>query len=313
MEITSSFGRVVVLRALTILALAGAFSAVVPACSGSDGGPSGSGCAIGGDKCAYGCTANIGCTECVSDADCSDSGKPACALGKCQECGPGAGCGAAEACFPRDFKCQAQCATDSDCPGDAPICLADSGVCVGCQGDADCAGDSGNPICDPTRSQCSECGSPADCGAAAPVCDRNDGKCHECLVDSDCTLPRACGVDRKCHLACSSNVDCDDAGKPFCDLAERDCVECLGNQDCGAAAPICSDRKCAECGVDADCRDPAAAICKGEDCVECAADPDCSDPTRPLCKGDVCVACDKDKDCNDPAFPKCSSQQCVAP
>lgn len=309
----TSFGRALALRAFTLLALAGTVSALVSACSSNDSGPSNSGCAIGGNKCRYGCTENIGCTECVSNADCGNSGKGACVLGKCQECGPSAACAAGEACFPKDFKCQAQCSADSDCPGDAPICLTASGICVGCQGDVDCASDKANPICDPTRAQCSQCASPADCGAAAPVCDLNDGKCHECLIDSDCAAPRACGVDRKCHSACRFDADCDDAKKPFCELGERECVECLGNKDCGAAAPICNKGKCAECAGDADCSDPTAAFCKGEHCVACVSNEDCPNPALPLCKGDTCVACEKDKDCPDPMFPKCSKQQCVAP
>lgn len=132
----------------------------------------------------------------VSNADCNDTGKPACVLGKCRECGPDASCGAAQACFPRNSKCEARCSSDGDCPGDAPICIAEIGACVGCQTDADCASTPGTPICEPTRAQCSECESNADCGAAAPACDLNDGKCHECLIDANCPLSALCGQDR---------------------------------------------------------------------------------------------------------------------
>src|SRR5882672_9077660 len=179
--------RSVVSRALAFALLAAVLAALSSACSGGSSSAGGaSGCAVGGNKCVYGCTANLGCTNCVSNADCKDGGKPACVLGQCRECGPGAGCGAGQACFPRDSKCQTSCAADADCPGDAPLCVTGSGVCVGCQVAADCAASPGKPICDPTRAQCSECASVADCGAASPVCDLNDGTCHECLVDTDC-------------------------------------------------------------------------------------------------------------------------------
>jgi len=247
------------------------------------------GCGIGGLKCDHGCTPSLGCTECVSDAECTDPGKPACVLGKCRECGPEASCGAAQACFPRDAKCETRCEIDGDCPGDAPICLTDSGVCVGCRTSDDCSS-TGAPICEPVRAQCAECASSADCGAANPACDLNDGKCHECLVDADCAPPTVCGVDRKCHRVCSSNADCNDDGKPFCNPESRDCVACLSSAHCGASEPLCDNFKC----------------------VECAGSADCVDPSKPVCKGEVCVQCDKDDDCADPDFPKCSSQECVA-
>lgn len=290
MQSARPWSRGAAARVLALCSTAFVLALLAPACGGGNSNGGGSGCTLGGAKCAYGCTAGLGCTNCVADADCKDSGKPACVLGQCQQCGPTKDCGAAQACFPKDSKCHARCTTDTDCPGDAPICLTDSGTCVGCQGDVDCAASKGTPLCSAARAQCAECASPADCGARAPACDLNDGSCHECLVDADCGTPRACGADRKCHLACSADNDCDDLKKPFCDLSSRDCVACLGNQDCGSAAPFC----------------------KGDQCVACAADSDCADPGLPICKGDVCVQCDKDQDCLDPAFPTCSKQLCTA-
>ena len=298
---------------LGILLWAGTLSVGLLSSCDSDDGDDGAraSCGIDGKKCEYGCTPGLGCTECVSDADCDDSGKPACVLGKCRECGPESKCGAAEACFPQDYKCESRCASDGDCPGDAGICLAASGTCVGCQTDADCAATPGTPLCEPTRAQCSECKSNADCGAAAPACDLNDGKCHECLVDADCPASALCSVDRKCHHACTSNANCDDPGKPFCELASKDCVACLVNLDCGQAEPVCHDDKCVQCAVNTDCVNPAMSVCEGHKCQGCAADTDCSDPL-PACKGGICVQCRKDDDCADPAFPHCSAEHCIA-
>lgn len=272
----------------------------------------GPGCNIGGTKCAAGCTPSLGCIQCATNLDCKDAGKPVCVLGKCQECGVPADCGAGKSCFPEEFKCNPVCSTNQDCPGDSPICKVDTGTCVGCVTSADCAGVKDNPVCEPSRAQCSECASNADCGVASPACDLNDGKCHECLVDTDCKAPSLCGADRKCHFACISNADCADANKPLCDPGGKDCVQCLLNTDCGAAAPACNaGHKCVECVVNADCKAPAAPVCQGEKCVGCASAADCVDPLKPVCKGGECIQCDKDGDCKDPNFPKCNGQMCV--
>jgi hypothetical protein len=298
---------------ILILLGAGMFSTgLVTSCGGNDGDDARASCGIAGTKCDYGCTPSLGCTECVSNADCSDAGKPACVLGKCRECGPEVSCSAAQACFPRDSKCEARCASDGDCPGDAPICMTEAGACVGCRTDADCASTSGTPICEPIRAQCSECASNADCGAAAPACDLNDGKCHECLIDANCPLSSLCGEDRKCHRACTSNASCDDPSKPFCDLTSKDCVACLVNSDCGEAEPVCHDDKCVQCTVDADCTSPATPVCGGDKCQGCVVDADCTNPALPVCKDDVCVQCHKDDDCTDPEFPHCADEECVA-
>jgi len=273
-----------------ILLLAGMLSlALFPSC-GSDDGASGTSCGIGGTKCDYGCLPNLGCAECASNEDCSEPGKPACMLGKCRECGSQVSCGSANACYPKDFKCDTRCTGDGDCPGDAAFCVAESGACVGCQVDSDCAATPKTPICEPTRAQCSECRSDRDCGAAAPACDLNDGKCHECLVDANCPRSTLCGVDRKCHSACVSNADCSEPGKPFCEPASKDCVACLVDANCPQAEPVCSSGKCQACLIDGDCTDPTLPICKGDTCVQCDKDDDCTDPDLPTCSGHECTS-----------------------
>jgi hypothetical protein len=229
---------------VAVVALGAAFA---PACSdsgtgGTGGTTSGTGCSIGGTKCPSQCEPNIGCAVCATNAGCTDPTKPACVAGACRECGDGAPCGAASACFPNDHKCHPKCATNADCPGDSPTCVVATGTCVGCQLNADCI-DPAAPVCEPTSAQCRQCGTSADCGAAEPACDINDGKCHECLVDGDCKAPLVCGTDRKCHQTCSS-ASCTDPSKPFCDPAANACVACLSNVDCGVALPICSAGKC---------------------------------------------------------------------
>lgn len=276
-----------VLSALTLLGT----SLLVNACSSSDGSSGGGGdgsCTVGGQKCAGGCDPTLGCIECSSDTQCG-SPKPICVLGRCEECGTSADCGAAARCYPKDFKCDAACASDGECPGDSPHCDVPSGVCVGCLANADCTEPS-KPICSAEHQQCAECGNNDDCSAAKPVCDDGDGKCKECLVDSHCPSGLSCGADAKCHFACNSNADCNDGEKVLCDLASQSCVECLDGGDCPALLPVCNGKSCVGCVSDTDCADPLTPICKGDSCVECDKDQDCVDPTKPKCDKNVCTA-----------------------
>ena len=100
-------------------------------CFGGDdeGGIGGGGsCTLAQNKCAFGCDVNVGCIECLSDADCG-GGKRVCVLGDCQECGrTGSDCATGQACFPKDYKYEDACDSDGDCNGDSPLCdVATSG------------------------------------------------------------------------------------------------------------------------------------------------------------------------------------------
>jgi hypothetical protein len=269
-------------------------------------------CFFGGQKCAAGCSETLGCIECSADSMCG-AGSPLCVLGRCEACKSSADCGTGQTCYPRDFTCHPACTVNGDCPGDAPICEPNTGVCVGCLSNVDCAG-TGQPVCHPDRRQCTECATNLDCGAADPVCDLQNGECEECLVDGHCPAGSLCGTDEKCHSACTSNLDCNDPAKPVCDIGSKDCVECLGNSDCGAAEPFCDGRNCRLCIVNADCPNPATPVCRDNNkCVECVSNLDCKDILQPICKDEQCFQCDKDGDCNDPAFPKCQNQVCSPP
>lgn len=291
--------------------IAGVFAA---ACSsGTNGGSSSNnnndGCTFGGTKCAAGCSETLGCIECSADSMCG-AGSPFCVLGRCEECNVSADCGTGKTCYPRDHKCGAACTANGDCPGDSPICEPMTGICVGCSTNADCK-DAKKPLCDPTRRQCSECITSNDCGAAQPACDQQNGDCRECLVDGHCPAGSLCGTDAKCHSACTSNLDCKDAGKPVCDLGSKSCVECLTNMECGAARPVCDGKNCQVCLTHADCTNPATPVCKDKNsCVGCLSNTDCKDVLLPICKGESCIQCDKDEHCPMDK-PKCDNQVCV--
>lgn len=255
--------------------------------SSDDTGPGdeGSDCSFGGKKCDLGCSATLGCVECVLDLDCGRD-KPACVLGRCTQCSGNADCPTGQACFPKDHRCEAACTTKADCgDGDEPFCNPLSGACVGCLVSADCEG--GKRICEPTRSRCSECSVDLDCGGDKPICDLQDGECHECLVDAHCRGAALCGADHKCHEVCTLDLDCADLARPHCDVEKNSCVACLADTDCSAAAPLCDDkRRCVACRVDTDC--PAALpACKDNACIQCDGDEYCP-PEAPKCKGQTC-------------------------
>jgi hypothetical protein len=274
----------------------------------SDGNGLG-GCVLDDRECEVLCDDGLGCVECIVDADCG-AAAPACAHGRCRECGVNTDCADGQACFPRDGKCETACRDDGDCDGDQEICDVDGGGrCVGCLADVDCR-DEKRPVCDPVRARCVECAGDADCGAADPACDEHDGECRECNVDADCRSGSVCRGDHKCHDFCQSDVDCDD-GK-VCRTDDGDCVECLEDLQCGDALPFCSDReRCVECLRSEDCTaDAAETVCDDERrCVECTDDAHCPD-ALPVCKDRRCWECDKDDDCRDPEFPKCQDREC---
>lgn len=281
--------------------------------SGTNGNSSSSNedsCTFGGTKCAAGCSSSLGCIECASDSMCG-AGSPFCVLGRCEECRATTDCGTGKTCFPRDNKCETACKGNADCPGDAPICEPNTGICFGCLSKLDCPnGD--RPMCDSTRGQCSECITSNDCGAAQPACDNQSGECKECLVDAHCPGGSVCGADAKCHSVCTSDLDCKDAGKPVCDIGTGSCVECSTNMNCGAAAPFCDGKNCRVCLNNTDCTNLKTPVCRDmSECVQCLSNNDCKDATLPICKGELCIQCDKDQDCKDPLKPKCDKQVCV--
>ena len=146
------------------------FVALAIACGGSDSTipPGGGLCPTTGCGAGKTCDATLGCVECTTDLNCGGTTK-FCVLGRCESCRTNADCGTAEpACFPKDHKCHAACTSNANCPGDAPICNVNTGVCVGCNVAADCNGVSGKPLCNATTQQCVECATSANCPASAP-------------------------------------------------------------------------------------------------------------------------------------------------
>lgn len=86
------------------------------------------------------------------------------------------------------------CSGDSDCPGAAPHCSQDAGVCTRCQTDVECASDAGPRVCNTSTGACVECVSSADCsiGTMRPYCDTAADHCVQCLSNTNCGFESLC-------------------------------------------------------------------------------------------------------------------------
>jgi hypothetical protein len=266
---------------------AGVAGVCVASCNSSKPALSGGGgsCTNGGEPCAHGCVAGVGCGQCGADSDCTPDA-PFCVLGGCVPCRTSTDCAVGQACSPADHECNTKCTVNANCTPNAPTCDTTSGACVGCEKSTDCP--PAAPICESETSQCSQCSMNSDCSAADPVCDLGDGRCVQCLVDTDCPSGYLCGGNDQCHQGCKTNGDCGGA-RPICETATGVCVGCTTSTDCGAEAPICSTGGvCVQCVTGTDCKTPAAPLCSTAGvCVECNVDADCKAPLT-LCRNGIC-------------------------
>ena len=201
---------------------------------GSDGAWSGEGAGTGAEgpcgTCPQGqhCDPALGCVTCTMDSHCPASAR-FCVLGSCVQCRTSTDCGGTTAsCWPGSQTCHAACTSNQQCAqdGNARICNARTGACVGCNASADCP--TSESVCDPTTQQCVQCSSPADCaGTSTPACLRN-----HCVQ-------------------CATNADCPEA-TPYCALGGDSpgrCVQCLQNAHCSPGAPSCNSGMCGRPGT----------------------------------------------------------------
>ena len=186
---------------------------------GSDGGADGG--ADGGVIAGFCYLATNQCVECLVHTDCKDPTRPIC--GSLHTC---VGCNTQIA--PSDG-----CATKNPA---LPVCRPDTGTCVECTGNANCAGDAEIRVCNPTTNRCVECNDNTNCTAdpAKAFCVNN--ACAGCQ-----TAPAG---------SCTG-------GKPLCATSGGyvgQCVECIGNTDCKVGTkPICDTNQCRACAKDLDC------------------------------------------------------------
>jgi hypothetical protein len=133
---------------------------------------------------------------CTVDNDCTDPGLPFC----------------------NDQHCEATCAHATQCTDPtAPRCAAD-GVCVGCEGPADC--EASAPICDPDFRACRGCKADSECPG---------GMCVEatgvCVGDGDAVFVTMMGEDSG---TCTRQAPCATIKFAFGQLGPRKTIHVLG-------------------------------------------------------------------------------------
>jgi hypothetical protein len=129
------------------------------------------------------------------------------------------------------------------------------GVDLGsCSSDDECAHNSTEQICHPSRLLCVQCLSDFECDNSR-TCDQNLGRCvARCTEDGDV----ACGGDTR-----------------YCNVQLQFCVECVTNDECPTATPWCINA-CVQCTTDTDCgSDHPHCWQQRNRCVDCMNDSDC--------------------------------------
>jgi hypothetical protein len=249
------------------------------------------------------------CVTCATNADCAgNAAGPVCfpeaATNACVQCASDANCsGATPICSATTHTCQ-PCATDSDCAGSTPACQktgALAGECTQCSGTNLTACSMVAPVCDSQTGTCVGCQTNADCAGSSPICNLSTNTCRACQASADCAsfsgdpVCATTGMKQGQCVACQSNGDCP-ANRSFCDTATNTCTGCVTSADCSGAMPICSASlgACLPCNSDTQCAalpqtgtplplcETMGSLAGG--CVQCTAQ-----NTSQCTAGEVCV------------------------
>jgi len=181
--------------------------------SGSSGGLTGGRETGGGSGGVVGCDSACNlpgqycdddgqCVSCLADQECKSKSslQPFCYndagpyFGTCVECLGSSQCSPGEVCSPQ-LMCVPGCGTTHSCSGEAPICEGDSGLCVTCLSASQC---SGGLVCE--SGACMECKTDFECAMNYPnlwVCSP-ENNCVQCRADDDCPDGEHC-VGTGCH------------------------------------------------------------------------------------------------------------------
>jgi hypothetical protein len=68
------------------------------------------------------------------------------------------------------------------------VCHPELRICVECAEDSDCPAE--EPVCSEEELECVGCRTSADCPAERPLCDEED--CVECIENTDCSALEQC-------------------------------------------------------------------------------------------------------------------------
>ncbi len=199
------------------------------------------------------------------------------------------------------------CVTINDCPT-RMVCLG--GLCqpgTACDEDPDCPAGS---VCLIIKEVCvpeNPCSTDADCTAAGlPHCLSASGLCVRCLEDAHCGDPAEvfCNDQYACEAVgpdCTSDADCQEAGRPHCDPVQGKCFACVTDAHCAGGHCTPDTHQCVDCLVSAHCTVSPHRQCLLPDmiCVECLGDADCTGGERCNLTSHNCTAlvCASDADC----------------
>ncbi len=240
------------------------------------------------------------CRACINNGECA--GNPSGNV--CVQSGPISG--SCRACDPQDNEgCNPN--------GSNPVCNAGTGVCRGCQADAECVGNANGTQCVAGRCRPCDPNNNAGCdqGSTAPICvglGGNEYECQACSGDNQCAGNPNGAACAEAGAEAGSCQDCDpaddfgcnpDGGSPVCgdDYACRACGangECAANQN----GDFCINGACEACNPvdDNGCNaNGASPICRGVplDCRSCNDDAQCAgNPNGTVCTALGCRVCD---------------------
>jgi Cys-rich repeat protein len=229
-------------------------------------------------ECSY--FDDILCEPCTGDGECPGNGF--CYEDNAQQiryCA--APCVRAVEC-PEGFKC-------IDGPSARRLCVPDSEQCTGFGSECDFRVCDDTLICDPDTGGCVQCKGDGDCATGA--CN-DENRCVGCAGDDDCPGGR-CDTEINECVQCLTDPDC---GGGRCNPDTSRCVQCLGDGDCSNGRCRQESLSCVECLEDSDC--PGERCNSGNRCVECLENSDCGQDQA--CSGEQCVdlsVCDSDDDC----------------
>jgi hypothetical protein len=193
------------------------------------------------------------CQACLADEHCAGNMQNPprlycdSAAGSCRSCLNDSHCAPPNRCIMGNSNntCQLRCSSDADCAnatGNRRACNLTTMMCVECQDNTHCVGNSGGPIC-------------------------VDDNCEDCGVDTDCITPGlpAC-INNNCE-GCRDSTQCAEP-TPICvTTGTNTCRECGGNADCASrpGGPACVMSICRHCSGSVPC--PAGNTCVMNNCV----------------------------------------------